>query len=110
LSNDEPSALAHRTAVGDDRSDEGDRGQACFVAFAAALVDPEFERSRRLAGTTIARYYFDGEGKRVKKKLYDPLAPTVVKEETIFVYSSGKLIAEYSTAPTPPALAGIDQK
>ncbi len=52
-------------------------------------------------GTTIAQYYFDGEGKRVKKKLYEPSAPSVVKEETIFVYSSGKLIAEYSTAPAP---------
>ncbi len=52
-------------------------------------------------GTTIGRYYFDGEGKRVKKKVYDPSAPVVVKEETIFVYSSGKLIAEYSTAPPP---------
>ncbi|MBX7053424.1 MAG: hypothetical protein K1X36_00580 [Pyrinomonadaceae bacterium] len=61
-------------------------------------------------GTTIARYYFDGEGKRVKKKIYEPSAPTVVKEETIYVYSSGKLIAEYSTAPAPPALAKIDGK
>ncbi len=36
---------------------------------------------------------FDGEGKRVKK--------ITDQETTIFVYSAGKLIAEYSTAPPP---------
>ena len=41
----------------------------------------------------IGRYFYDGEGKRVKK-----ITDT---ETTIFVYSSGKLVAEYSTA-TPP--------
>lgn len=40
-------------------------------------------------GVTIGRYFYDGEGKRVKK-----VADT---ETTIFVYSAGKLIAEYST-------------
>lgn len=44
----------------------------------------------------IGRYYYDGEGKRVKKK------NEVTGETTIFVYSSGKLVAEYSTV-TPPA-------
>jgi YD repeat-containing protein len=47
-------------------------------------------------GTTTARYYYDGEGKRVKKK------NEITGETTIFVYSSGKLVAEYSTV-TPPA-------
>jgi hypothetical protein len=37
----------------------------------------------------IGTYYYDGEGKRVKK--------VTNSETTIFVYSSGKLIAEYST-------------
>jgi RHS repeat-associated protein len=40
-------------------------------------------------GVTIGRYYYDGEGKRIKK-----ITDT---ETTVFVYSSGKLIAEYST-------------
>jgi len=50
-------------------------------------------------GHLVAEYFFDGEGKRVKKKVYDPNDSNIVTEETVFVYSSGKLIAEYSTAP-----------
>lgn len=38
---------------------------------------------------TVGRYFYDGEGKRVKK--------VTDTETTVFVYSSGKLIAEYST-------------
>lgn len=41
----------------------------------------------------IGRYYYDASGARVKK--------VTNTETTIFVYSSGKLIAEYSTV-TPP--------
>jgi RHS repeat-associated protein len=44
-------------------------------------------------GATIGRYFYDGEGKRVKK--------VVGSETTVFVYSSGKLIAEYSTQTEP---------
>ncbi len=53
-------------------------------------------------GTTLlARYFYDGEGKRVRKKVYNPTG--TVKEETVFVYDGlGKLIAEYSTAIPPP--------
>ncbi len=40
-------------------------------------------------GTLVGKYFYDGEGKRVKKVTND--------ETTIFVYSSGKLVAEYST-------------
>ncbi|MGB7069748.1 MAG: RHS repeat-associated core domain-containing protein [Pyrinomonadaceae bacterium] len=40
-------------------------------------------------GVTIARYFYDGEGKRIKK--------VTDTETTIFVYSGGKLVAEYST-------------
>ena len=46
-------------------------------------------------GTTTARYYYDGEGKRVKKK------NEITGETTVFVYSSGKLVAEYSTVAPP---------
>ncbi len=47
---------------------------------------------------TIGRYYYDGEGKRVKK--------VTDTETTIFVYSSGKLVAEYSTQlSTTPTVA-----
>ena len=52
---------------------------------------------RDAASNIIGQYFYDGEGKRVKKKVYDPNNPSVVTEETIFVYSSGKLVAEYST-------------
>jgi RHS repeat-associated protein len=40
-------------------------------------------------GNAIGKYYYDGEGKRVKK--------VTATETTIFVYSGGKLVAEYST-------------
>jgi len=40
-------------------------------------------------GVTIGRYYYDGEGRRIKK--------VTDTEMTVFVYSAGKLIAEYST-------------
>ncbi len=40
-------------------------------------------------GIPIGRYFYDGEGKRVKK--------VAGAETTVFVYSAGKLIAEYST-------------
>ena len=46
-------------------------------------------------GVVIAKYSYDGEGKRVKKEV------TATGETTVFVYSSGKLVAEYSTAPPP---------
>ena len=42
----------------------------------------------------IGTYYYDGEGKRVKK--------VTDLETVVYVYSSGKLVAEYSTA-TPPS-------
>ena len=41
-------------------------------------------------GVTIGRYYYDGEGRRIKK-----VSDT---ETTVFVYAAGQLIAEYSTA------------
>jgi RHS repeat-associated protein len=40
-------------------------------------------------GNNVGQYFYDGEGKRVKK--------VTNTETTIFVYSSGKLVAEYST-------------
>lgn len=44
----------------------------------------------------LGEYWYDGDGKRVKKKAY---TAGVLDEETIFVYdAAGKLIAEYSTA------------
>lgn len=46
----------------------------------------------------IGEYFYDGEGKRVKKKAYNA---GVLSETTVFVYSSGKLVAEYSTAAPP---------
>ena len=45
----------------------------------------DIDNSNQATGT----YFYDGEGKRVKK--------VTEQETTVFVYSSGKLIAEYST-------------
>ena len=45
-------------------------------------------------GLTVGQYFYDGEGRRVKK--------VTDLETTVFVYSAGRLIAEYSTA-TPPS-------
>jgi RHS repeat-associated protein len=45
---------------------------------------------------TRGEYFYDGDGKRVKKRAYDPSG--ILSEETIFVYdAAGKQIAEYST-------------
>ncbi len=52
------------------------------------------------SGNNVGEYFYDGEGNRVKKKVYEADGITV-KEETVFVYSSGKLVAEYSTKPLP---------
>jgi RHS repeat-associated protein len=46
-------------------------------------------------GNLIGEYFYDGAGKRVKKKVY---SGGQVTEETIFVYNTfGRLVAEYST-------------
>jgi RHS repeat-associated protein len=43
---------------------------------------------------TVGEYFYDGDGKRIKKRAYVDNVPT---EETIFVYdAAGKLIAEHS--------------
>jgi RHS repeat-associated protein len=48
------------------------------------------------SGQIKGEYFYDGEGKRVKKKVYDN---GVLSEEIVFVYDGmGKLVAEYSTA------------
>jgi len=44
-------------------------------------------------GASVGSYFYDGEGNRVKKIAGD--------ETTVFVYSSGKLVAEYSTRTAP---------
>ena len=46
----------------------------------------------------IGKYFYDGDGKRVKKEIY---SGGQIAETTIFVYSGGKLVAEYSTAAPP---------
>lgn len=45
-------------------------------------------------GNPIGTYYFDGEGKRVKK--------VTQTETTIYVHSGGKLVAEYTNTTPPP--------
>ena len=43
-----------------------------------------------VSNNVVGTYFYDGEGKRIKK--------VSATETTVFVYSAGKLIAEYSTA------------
>lgn len=48
------------------------------------------------SGSSVGTYYYDGDGKRVKK--YIPST----QETTIFVYDAGaKMVAEYATTPSP---------
>ena len=49
---------------------------------------------RDVSNNVIGRYWYDGEGRRIKKETGN--------ETTVFVYSGSKLVAEYSSA-TPPA-------
>lgn len=52
--------------------------------------------------STIGEYFYDGNGKRVKKHV------PATGETTVFVYdASGKLIAEYSTIVAPPSEAKV---
>lgn len=51
------------------------------------------------ANKLVGKYLYDGEGKRVKKLTYDQYG--VEKDVTVFVYSGGKLIAEYTTEAPP---------
>lgn len=49
---------------------------------------------------TIGQYFYDGDGKRVKK--------VVGTETTVFVYdASGRLVTEYATTPVPAATAKV---
>jgi RHS repeat-associated protein len=57
------------------------------------------QKEVKVNNVTIGKYYYDGEGKRVKK--------VTDFETTIFIYSNGKLAAEYSTV-TPPASPTIN--
>ncbi|MBK8150806.1 MAG: RHS repeat protein [Acidobacteria bacterium] len=50
-------------------------------------------------GKLVGEYDYNGEGQRVKKRTYD--ANGYLKDSTVFVYSAGKLVAEYSTAAPP---------
>ena len=58
--------------------------------------DNKQKEIRDASNNLVGEYFYDGEGKRVKKKSYQG---GVLDEETVFVYSSGKLIAEYSSKP-----------
>jgi RHS repeat-associated protein len=52
------------------------------------------------SGHNVGEYFYDGEGNRVRKVVYNTDGVTI-KEETLFVYSAGKFVEEYSTK-TPP--------
>ncbi len=47
------------------------------------------------AGNVVGEYSYDGNGKRIKKKVYGSYGAHL--ETVVFVYSGGKLVAEYST-------------
>jgi hypothetical protein len=50
-------------------------------------VDNKQTEVKDANGNPIGRYFYDDEGKRVKK--------VTATETTVFVYSGGKLVAEY---------------
>jgi hypothetical protein len=52
--------------------------------------------ARAVADNVIGRYWFDGEGKRIKKE--------TATGTTVFVYSGSKLIAKYENHPAEAAL------
>ena len=54
---------------------------------------------KNAANKLLGTYFYDGEGKRVKKLTYDQYGAE--KDVTVFVYSGGKLIAEYTTEAPP---------
>ncbi|MFN0141277.1 MAG: RHS repeat domain-containing protein [Pyrinomonadaceae bacterium] len=57
--------------------------------------------AKNSSSATLGTYYFDGDGKRVKK-----VVPS--GETTVFVYDAGgKLVAEYSTVVQPTSTAKI---
>ncbi|GIU81254.1 MAG: hypothetical protein KatS3mg006_0318 [Pyrinomonadaceae bacterium] len=57
---------------------------------------------RDASNGVVGRYYYDGEGRRVKKEV------PATGETTIFVYDAfGKLIAEYSTQVAQPTEAKV---
>ena len=64
--------------------------------------DADNKQTKVMNGSqTVGEYFYDGDGKRIKKKTY---SGGVLTEETIFVYDAGgKLVAEYSnqTSATP---------
>ncbi len=55
---------------------------------------PKFDLSSRC--DWLRRFITDGEGKRVKKMMHETQSGS---DTTVFVYSAGTLVAEYSTAP-----------
>jgi len=63
--------------------------------------DAENKQVKVMSGTTVkGEYFYDGDGKRVKK--------VAGMETTIFVYNaSGKMVAEYSTIVASPAEAKV---
>jgi RHS repeat-associated protein len=63
--------------------------------------DNKQTKVRDASNNVVGEYFYDGEGKRIKK--YVPSTG----ETTIFVYSSGKLVAEYSTVVEPPETAKV---
>jgi RHS repeat-associated protein len=65
-------------------------------------ADNKQREVRDVANNIIGQYYYDGDGKRVKKFV------PATGETTIFVYdASGKMLAEYSTIVEPQSTAKV---
>lgn len=64
-----------------------DRDMQQVRSFVFNAYNKQIEINRN--GAPVGKYFYDGEGKRVKKQ--------TELETTVFVYSAGKLVAEYST-------------
>jgi RHS repeat-associated protein len=71
------------------------------------VYDGENKQTKVMNGTVkVGEYFYDGDGKRVKKIEYDQYGNE--KETTIFVYdASGKMVAEYSTNVATQAYAKV---
>ncbi|MGI8639404.1 MAG: RHS repeat domain-containing protein [Pyrinomonadaceae bacterium] len=57
---------------------------------------------RDVNNVVVGQYYYDGDGKRVKKYIFS------TQETTLFVYdASGKMVAEYATTVAPSSEAKV---
>jgi RHS repeat-associated protein len=83
-------SLANNRLNGTNYDDSGNTIQTAENQIYVYDAENKMVEAKDANGNTLGRYFYDGDGKRVKKVIPN-------SEETIFVYdASGKLIAEFS--------------